>query len=414
MTKGEMDTSERVWRSASSFFSSLFPPVCTHTSIDKALTLGNRIVSEGLGWEDYDIEYISLPTGYIEWGTAVLEKHSFNLRGDGKGTDYIYGAIYCSLGKYSVSPSLLKSLLERWNPQTNTFLFRYGERTITLLDMHWVGLSLDGEFYEEFIPPQDELESSLLLYTKCLSHLLTIWADLAAGSNKVSFQQWCDYFHNGLGGPFHPNNSESSRLYTAAFLALWLCGFVVIGGGSCIRPDTLVMASWMALGRWFALAQSALCSLYYSLRLMSTHPAGPSYMKRAWHVQYVIGWMGAYLKGIFGQKMKKPHIPVFKHCARKPTMVNTMFRPANHYSPKESFEFLWRDVNATWYPYNLTKPHNANRPILSSFGVGRIFYLSIRHGMLPWRRCELYIAEPYHPDRVARQFRLDQIIPYPR
>ena len=91
-------------------------------------------------------------------------------------------------------------------------------------------------------------------------------------------------------------------------------------------------------------------------------------------------------------------------------MVNTMFRPANHYSPKESFEFLCRDVNATWYPYNLTKPHNANRPILSSFGVDRIFCLSIRRGMLPWRRCELYIAKPYHPKRVARQFRLDQII----
>lgn len=184
-----MDTSERGWRSASTFLARCFHPFAPIRQSDKALTLGNRISSEGLGWEDYDIEYISLPTGYIEWGTAVLEKHSFNLRGDGKGTDYIYGAIYCSLGKYSVSPSLLKSLLERWNPQTNTFLFRYGERTITLLDMHWVvGLPLDGEFYEEFIPPQDELESSLLLYPKCLSHLLTVWTDLAAGSNKVSFQ----------------------------------------------------------------------------------------------------------------------------------------------------------------------------------------------------------------------------------
>lgn len=32
--------------------------------------------------------------------------------------------------------------------------------------------------------------------------------------------------------------------------------------------------------------------------------------------------------------------------------------------------------------------------------------------MLPWRRANVCIAEPYHPDRVARQFRLDQEIPY--
>ena len=84
--------------------------------------------------------------------------------------DYIYGAIYCSLGDYSVSPPLLRSLLEKWDPNTNTFLFSCGERTITLLDMHQMaGLPLDGDPYEEFVPPLHELESSLLLYPKFLS-----------------------------------------------------------------------------------------------------------------------------------------------------------------------------------------------------------------------------------------------------
>jgi hypothetical protein len=79
-------------------------------------------------------------------------KCSLNLRGDNEGGDYIYGAIYCSLGQYSISRSLLKSLLERWNVATNTFPFQSGERTVTLLDMHHItGLPLDGEFYEEFV-----------------------------------------------------------------------------------------------------------------------------------------------------------------------------------------------------------------------------------------------------------------------
>jgi peptide alpha-N-acetyltransferase len=55
----------------------------------------------------------------------------------------------------------LKSLLERWNPDTNTFLFQSGERTVTLLDMNKLaGLSLEGEFYEEFIPPLHEQDPS--------------------------------------------------------------------------------------------------------------------------------------------------------------------------------------------------------------------------------------------------------------
>jgi hypothetical protein len=46
----------------------------------------------------------------------------------------------------------------------------------------------------------------------------------------------------------------------------------------------------------------------------------------------------------------------------------------------------------------------------------RIFTIATRCGMLIWRRfspnIDLCIAEPYHHDRVANQFGLDQVIPY--
>jgi hypothetical protein len=144
----------------------------------RAFTLGNQIISRGLGWENYDIEYSPVPS-YAKWGAAVLAKHSLNLRGDSEGGDYIYGGIYCSLGQYSISPSLLKSLLERWNTATNTFLFQSGERIVTLLDMHRImGLPLDGEFYEEFIPHYHERDPSVLLYPKCLAQLFAVWDEL--------------------------------------------------------------------------------------------------------------------------------------------------------------------------------------------------------------------------------------------
>jgi hypothetical protein len=79
------------------------------------------------------------------------------------------------------------------------------------------------------------------------------------------------------------------------------------------------------MGRRYALARPALCTLYYSLRLISTNPVGPS-LKRPWPVHYIIGWMGAYIKHIIGDKVKKPHILFYNHCSRRPMMANTMFR----------------------------------------------------------------------------------------
>jgi hypothetical protein len=38
------------------------------------------------------------------------------------------------------------------------------------------------------------------------------------------------------------------HIFVVAFIALWLCCFVVVGGGPHIRHGVLVMAAWMSLG----------------------------------------------------------------------------------------------------------------------------------------------------------------------
>ena len=117
-----------------------------HPFLELIFTLGTMIISQKLGWEYHEIQYVKRPKGYTQWGVEVLNNHYFNLQGGEENTDYIRGAIYCSLCDYSVSPSLLRSLLERWSPQTNTFMLSCGERTITLLDMLLMaGLPIVGE-----------------------------------------------------------------------------------------------------------------------------------------------------------------------------------------------------------------------------------------------------------------------------
>ncbi|KAL5644979.1 hypothetical protein ACJX0J_000411, partial [Zea mays] len=112
---GELDNSTRGWRSQPTISGICFYPYAPSKHPEQAFTLGNRMMSHGLGWENYDIEYIPIPSGYAEWGTIILAKHSFNLRGDGK---------------------------------------------------------VDGEFYEEYVPSHHEREPSMLSYPKCLSQLL--------------------------------------------------------------------------------------------------------------------------------------------------------------------------------------------------------------------------------------------------
>jgi hypothetical protein len=125
-----------------------------------------KMIAKGLGWEHHDVEYVLLPRGYKDWGVEIISNHISHLKGQGDVADSLYGAIYCSLGDYSISPSIFMSLLEKWDHKTNTFLFPSGERTVTLLDMHrMAGLSLDGEHYEEYAPPVHGLEPSLLLFT---------------------------------------------------------------------------------------------------------------------------------------------------------------------------------------------------------------------------------------------------------
>ena len=247
-----------------------------------------------MGWEYHEIQYVKRPQGYTQWGVEVLNNHYFNLKVGEENMDYIRGAIYCSLCDYPVSPSLLRSLLERWSPQTNTFMLSCGERTITLLDMLLMaGLPIVGEPYEEYIPSLTKLNPSLLLYPNFLFDLLDVWEVLSAESKHkekfVTFQAWCDYFHNKR-ADFLPSTSlRKSRMYVAAFVALWLCCFVVVGEWPFIRPGVLVMASWIALGRKISLAPPALSSLYLALRRISTNSDRPSFEQTPMSIHYIIG-----------------------------------------------------------------------------------------------------------------------------
>jgi hypothetical protein len=86
-----------------------------------------------------------------------------------------------------------------------------------------------------------------------------------------------------------------------------------------------------------------------------------------------------------------------------------MFRTPKPFTPEKAHIFLENHHNICWSPYTMMSEDGL-------FHHKTTFLISIRRGMLPWRRgsfnSDAFIAEPYHPDRVARQFRFDQVVPF--
>ncbi|KAM3401865.1 hypothetical protein ACQJBY_006069 [Aegilops geniculata] len=267
------------------------------------------------------------------------------------------------------------------------------------------GLPSVGDPYEEYVPSIDDLESSKLMFPNFLFGLLEEFYRLSRENGSVTFQVWCDHFHNKRERTSSFTSLQEQHMYIAAFIAHWLCSYVVVGGGPYIHPDVLLMASWIVSGRKISLAPSALCSLYYSLRRISMHPVAPSYEKRIWPMHYIAGWMGLYLRKPFKDKMKGKHLPDVKQLPMQPTMVKTMFRVPTTFSPAKARIFLDDRANIFWNPYTQNNLVGVDQ-------LQRSFTISSHRGILPWRRAtdvdDLCIAEPYHPYRVARQLTLRQ------
>ncbi|KAL0439872.1 UNVERIFIED_CONTAM: hypothetical protein Slati_2470200 [Sesamum latifolium] len=217
---------------------------------------------------------------------------------------------------------------EAWCPLTNTLLTSVGELSISQWDLHdLAGFPMTGCLYDEVVPSPLELtgadekggrfiprSSKYLLYAY---HLLQ-GADDDRCSN-ISIDKWVKFWskkaikyhlppprkekktvrpkstHNPLGDiTTHKRWSTADEalleklciegtlkeeVYLAAYLACWLCMFVLPGKDvNSIRPSTFKMASMTASGRRVSLAIPALASIYEDLNTIaiSSRPARTS------------------------------------------------------------------------------------------------------------------------------------------
>ncbi|XP_013589026.1 PREDICTED: uncharacterized protein LOC106297302 [Brassica oleracea var. oleracea] len=191
-------------------------------------------------------------SAFKSWAIKMSSLHRPTWRKAG-----IFEAVMASTKGLNKDTDLLLGIAERWCPDTNTFLFPWGEATITLEDvMVLLGFSVLGSPY--FTP----LDSS---GEEILRTLEEEWVKIRKGSSAhlVTKLQWMGRFMGTRG-----------ELEHAAFLGLWLSYFVLPTRYCHVDQAVLSIAIHLSRGTRIALAPPVLAHLYADLSLLKEHIIG--------------------------------------------------------------------------------------------------------------------------------------------
>ncbi|GAB2217462.1 hypothetical protein Drorol1_Dr00000654 [Drosera rotundifolia] len=161
----------------------------------------------------------------------------------------IHGAIMSSTHRFPIDHGLILCVVDKWCPVTNTFVFPWGEATITLEDVVVLG---------GFPVLGDE---SIFSASKCLEmeeKLNEMRSKISRSKAKKPAQSlWLKGFME-----------SESKMDHEAFLTLWLSRFVFPQTRDVIQKSAFGIAVRLARGTRIALAQPVLAHLYRDLSLL--------------------------------------------------------------------------------------------------------------------------------------------------
>ncbi|KAK0602357.1 hypothetical protein LWI29_032582 [Acer saccharum] len=161
----------------------------------------------------------------------------------------IYEAILNSTYSIQRNHDLVLGLAEKWCPETKSFIFSWGEATITMEDMIISGYSVLGS--SVFSPLEtDEQKSTAEKLKQTRTELGR------TGWNKANYSLWKKTFMD-----------SGSEIEHEAFLAFWLTRFV-FPVSSVILRAVFPIAIHLARGTRIALAPAILAGIYRDLSLL--------------------------------------------------------------------------------------------------------------------------------------------------
>ncbi|CAA2969746.1 Hypothetical predicted protein [Olea europaea subsp. europaea] len=185
-----------------------------------------------------------------DWITWVARMRSLHLpTWKQAGID---NAITHSTFQFHRSDGLILGVAEKWCSGTNTFVFPWGEATITLEDIMFLGsFSVLGE---SVLSPAGDSELEVIT-DKLLKARLEFSRTRARKASKTA---WMDKFMD-------PESESEREIEHEAFLAYWVSQFVFPYERDTISKASLPIAVSLAKGTKLALAPAVLADIYRNL-----------------------------------------------------------------------------------------------------------------------------------------------------
>ncbi|CAL9017577.1 unnamed protein product [Prunus brigantina] len=309
----------------------------------------------------------------------------------------IYEAIISSTYKIRKVANLVIGFAEKWCSETNTFIFPWGEATITLEDVMVLGgfLALGASVLSPLQSKQmKKVEEKLIEGQKEIYN---------SGKRTVTESLWLKKFMN-----------SGNEFEHEAFLAFWLSRYVLVGSRNSIQNSVFSVAIHLARGTRIALAPAVLASIYKDLSLLKKAIVGSRELdftlklKSPFHLVQVWAWERfSELKPENPNPIKSSEPRMARWDKVNGVRVENLRRVLD--SARENF--LWRPYALVTDKWHIPKYYPQEE-------MWVLIGPDVDDELLSYVRClraselvGLYTIEHYLPHRVAMQFGYDQDLP---
>ncbi|XP_057464465.1 protein MAINTENANCE OF MERISTEMS-like [Actinidia eriantha] len=308
----------------------------------------------------------------------------------------ICDAILSSVFEVHGNHDLVLGLSEFWCPETNTFVFPWGEATITLEDIAVLGgFPVIGNPVTSPLPRELlEVEEEMRKHQKEMGR---------SKARKATHDAWLGHFIEQSGVEFEH----------VAFLALWLSRYVFPSSDKAIGKHVFPIAGHLSRGTKLALAPAVLSSLYRDLSLVR-EKAMNGFFPIAVSAPFQLLQLWAFERfPLLGPKTPNPLEPGQPRAARWHRLSSKTNLPLVRIALVLADNFMWRPYAADLENWrHLSHYKMTEQFVTDCSGLGDDD--GLRSFVWALQPCELVgvnCREKYLPHRVARQFGMDQDLP---
>ncbi|CAN6323443.1 unnamed protein product [Urochloa humidicola] len=315
----------------------------------------------------------------------------------------ILDAILAATYRVRRDEGALLQLAAFWSAATSTFVFPWGEATVTLQDVAALaGLPLAGGPVRAPVSEEIEKEAGALEAIRMVLN--------QSKSRKPSYGTWVKHFLERA-----PDGGRGDLVEHGAFLSVWLSRFVLPSQQTVVQAATFPIAVRLARGESVALAPAALAGIYRDLSALnrrlgvSKRKDLPFGVSSPMHILQLWVWERfPELRPKNARFRRAPDVSGVPRVARwhdVRSVLDTRYVYRVLMSPKE---FEWRPYGSSSV---VLQPETGGCWVRGQDITRSKALLSFARCVRPCELVGMNCIEKYRPHRVARQLGFDQDVP---